>query len=119
VSGEQRQFDVFVLRYMPNVLQERFVNIGVLMAEHDTAGFSDARFLSDFEPVRFFDPCVDIKMLASLTHEIEVGWKQPSERAALLKRMLTFSGAVQLSQIETVVTDDPAQKFERLFSTLS
>lgn len=119
MAGKQRQFDVFVLRYIPNVLDEGFVNIGVLVTELDHAGSSDCRFLSDFERVRSFDPYADVDMLRSLAQEIEAGWKQPLERAALIRRMLTeYSGAIQLSLTGTIVTDDPAHELERLASTL-
>lgn len=114
-----RKFDAFVLRYVPNVLEDKFVNIGVLMRERDSAGFAACRFLHDWGQVQSFDPDADIAMLASLSHEIEAGWKQPLERAALLRRMLTsYSGSIQLSLAETILTDDPAQALEHLASIL-
>jgi len=118
VASAQRQFDVFVLRYVPSVLEDRFINIGILLSERGEAGFSDSRFLRDWQQVRSFDPDADVEMLASLAREIKEGWKQPTERAELLRRMLEFSGAAQLSLAETVVTDDPVEELERLASTL-
>lgn len=114
-----REINIFVLRYVPNILEDRFVNIGVLLTESDDAGFADSRFLRDWQQVRSFDPNADIEVLESLAREIEHAWKHPSQRAVLLRRMLTsFSGVLQLYPKDIFVTDDPAGELERLTSTL-
>jgi hypothetical protein len=119
MAAPRRQFDVFVLRYVPSVLEDRYLDIGVLMKDRDDAGFADARFLHDWQKVRSFDPDADLKMLDSLTREIEDGWKNPAERPLLLRRMVkSFSNAIQWSLTESIETDDPAQELERLASTL-
>jgi len=82
VTPARRQYDVFVLRYVPNVLEEGFANIGVLLSERGEGGFSVSRFLPDWQQVRSFDPDADVEMLASLTQEIKNAWKTPSERIA-------------------------------------
>lgn len=118
MSTARRQFDVFVLRYVPSVLEERFVNVGVLLIESGSGGFTESRFLSDWQRVRFFDPDADIEMLIALTHEITNVWKRPSERDALVQEMLTYSGAIQLWLSETIVSDNPSADFERLVAFL-
>ena len=119
VSGARRQFDVFAVRYIPNILDARFVNIGVLVTERDHAGFADCRFLREWQSVRCFDPDADVEMLNALTQEIEDAWRQPSERAELLERMVTsFSSAIQLSLEETIETDNPTQELRRMTAML-
>ncbi len=119
MSGEGRVFDVFLVRYVPNILEDQFVNIGVLLAEHDESGYADSRFLRDWQHVRSLDPDADVRMLEALTREIADGWKQPSERAALRRRMLrSFSNAIQFSLEGSVVTEHPAEELEHLESIL-
>ena len=119
MTAVRRQFDVFVLRYVPSVLQDRYLNIGVLMKDSEAAGFADARFLRDWEKVLSFDPDADVEMLDSLICEIEGEWKNRAEQPVLLRRMaMSFSNAIQLSLMESAGIDDPAQELERLASIL-
>ena len=43
---ERRKFDYFLLRYVPNVVREEFVNIGLIMTESggDGGGFAGVHF---------------------------------------------------------------------------
>jgi len=115
LSSPRHQVDIFVLRYVPNILEEKFVEIGVLLCPVDDAGYAACRFLDDWRRLRSVDAQADVAMVQSLVREIERAWEQPFERAALVRRMLTsYSGGVQLFLAETVVTDDPAKELERL-----
>jgi hypothetical protein len=67
--AEKRQFEFFLLRYVPNAVQDEFVNVGVVMVEPG-ADFADVKFTRDWRRVRCLDPQVDIEMLEALENEV-------------------------------------------------
>src|ERR1035438_5990855 len=62
--------DFFLLRYVPDVVKQEFVNIGVVMLEVGDSGFTDVRFTRDWRRVRCLDPEVDIELLQSYEDEL-------------------------------------------------
>jgi Protein of unknown function (DUF3037) len=114
MAGARHHFDVFVVRYVPNILEDKAINIGILLADRDEAGFAASRFLRDWRPVKSLDPRADAAVLDSLMSEIRCAWEQPAQRANLLNRMASFSGAIQLHAKGTVVTDKPRRELNRL-----
>src|ERR1035437_7287908 len=55
--------DFFLLRYVPDVVKQEFVNVGVVMLEEGEGGFTDVRFTRDWRRVRCLEPEVDIELL--------------------------------------------------------
>src|ERR1039457_1296542 len=111
--------DFFLLRYVPDVVKQEFVNIGVVMLEVGDSGFTDVRFTRDWRRVRCLDPEVDIKLLQSYEDERRrllqsraaevINYKLPTSRREWLLDVMqqSFSGALQLAPMQGVLTESP------------
>ncbi len=108
-----------ILRYVPNLLRDEWVNIGVLLV--DPGGRLRVRLLqeeTDFARVRRLYPETDVPVLRALQADFEAQAAQPREAAALLARLEeTLSNALQLGPQKAVLTK-PAEteaELERIF----
>ena len=119
--AERRQLEFFVLRYVPNVAREEFVNIGLVMMESggDGGGFADVHFTADWRHARCLDPNVDVDMLEALGREMARRLKDVPQRALLLHEIMdSYSNTLQLSPITRCVAENPAEEFKELSRTL-
>src|SRR4051812_24560135 len=111
--------EFFVLRYVPDLVKNEFVNFGVVMlengAETKSGSFADVRFTSDWRRVQCVDSNVDIEMLAALEDDLRRRLAQAGDRESLLNEMeSSFSGTLQISETKVCQTDSPRQEIERL-----
>jgi hypothetical protein len=112
--AEKRQCEFFLLRYVPNAVQDEFVNVGLVMVEPGT-DFADVRFTRDWRPVRCLDPQVDIEMLQALENEMRGDLRGERTREALMRRLNdSSSNLIQLSMTKACLTEDPAKEIESL-----
>jgi hypothetical protein len=114
---EKKQFEFFLLRYVPDAVKDEFVNIGMVMLEPSAngGGFADVRFTHDWRRVRCLDPQADIEMLEALEHEIRSQLGQVRDREMFLRRLQdSFSNIVQLSPTKGCLADEPAKEMELL-----
>lgn len=115
-----RQCEFFLLRYVPDVVKGEFVNIGVVLLETGDGGFTDVRFLRDWRRVRGADPEADIELLESYEEDLRrllqsrvpeiINYRgSMSRREWLLAQMeQSFSGALELTPMQAVLTESPA-----------
>jgi Protein of unknown function (DUF3037) len=111
--------DFFLLRYVPDVVKQEFVNVGVVMLEEGDDGFTDVRFTRDWRRVRCLDPEVDIDLLQSYEDELRlllqsraaevINYKLPMSRREWLLDVMqqSFSGSLQLAPMQAVLTESP------------
>jgi hypothetical protein len=111
--------DFFLLRYVPDVVKQEFVNIGVVMLEEGEDGFTDVRFTRDWRRVRCLDPEVEIELLQSYEDELRrllqsraaevINYKLPMTRRQWLLDLMqqSFSGTLQLAPLQGVLTESP------------
>ncbi len=111
--------DFFLLRYVPDVVKQEFVNIGVVMLEEGNDGFTDLRFTRDWRRARCMDPEVDIQLLQSYEDELRrllqsratevINYKLPMSRRQWLLDLMqqSFSGTLQLAPMQGVLTESP------------
>jgi len=112
--AEKRQFEFFLLRYVPNAVQDDFVTVGLVMVEPG-ADFADVKFTRDWRRVRCLDPQVDIEMLEALENEVRRDLQGSGTRELLLRRLNdSSSNLVQLSATKACLTEDPAKEIEVL-----
>jgi len=115
--ADKRQLEFFLLRYVPNVAREEFVNIGVVMTESggDGGGFAGLHFTADWRRARCLDPNIDVEMLEALGREMERRLKDVQQRALLLHEMMdSYSNTLQLSPIQRCVAENPAEELKDL-----
>lgn len=118
--------DLFLLRYVPDVVKGEFVNVGVVLLEEGGGGFTDVRFTRDWRRVRCADPEVDIELLESYEEEIRrllrsetpevINYRGPMSRREWLLALMeqSFSGALELSAMQAVETESPQAELSLL-----
>lgn len=114
---EPRKLEYFLLRYVPNVVREEFVNIGLVMTESggEGGGFAGLHFTKDWRRARRADPNIDIEVLEALGRELERRLLDVGERARLLHEMMdSYSNLVQLSPVRYCLAEDPARELKDL-----
>jgi hypothetical protein len=119
--GGLRKLDYFLLRYVPNVIREEFVNIGIVMTENggDGGGFAGAHFTKDWRHARLVDPGIDIEMLEALGREVQIRLQDVGSRAELLHQMMdSWSNLIQLSPVRRCLAEDPARELKDLAKRL-
>lgn len=117
--ADRRQFEFFLLRYVPDAVKDEFVNIGVVMVEAAPGGaqFADVRFTRDWRRVRCLDPQADVEMLAALEQDIRAQLATTQDREVLLRRLEdSFSNVIQLSPTKGCLAEDPVREIEEMAS---
>lgn len=114
-----------LLRYVPNLLRDEWVNIGVLVFNPRT-GQRRLRLIEDqaeYTRIRRLHPSADEAVLRSLRDELERRLDSWAEKgpplslpAALQKCEETLSTTIQISPQKGVLADDLDAELERLYS---
>lgn len=116
----RREYEFFLIRYVPDAVRNEFVNIGVLLRE---AGGSDPgrgpmlRFTKDWARVRCLDPEADVAMLESL--ESEVRRRLEGGESAGVKPVIeviedSFSNALQMTEAKACLAESMIAEVENL-----
>ena len=113
----RKEFELYVLRYVPNTVKGEFVNIGLMMWEADPAGFADVHFVPDWKAAERLDPEIDIEMLQAMERYVRTQLRDSAGRTLLLRKMEdSFSNVIQLSPRIVLLAEDPAKELEALAS---
>lgn len=113
--SQEVQVQHFALRYVPTVVREDFVTIGLVMVGVGDVDFAEARFLKDWAPVLRLDPSADLDFLNAIAREISEKIYQREKRQDILQEIKdSFSNNVQISEPEVSISDDPLVQFEKL-----
>jgi hypothetical protein len=117
--ADYKHCDFFLLRYVPDVVKQEFVNVGVVMLEEGEDGFTDVRFTRDWRRVRCLDPEADIELLQSYEDELRrllqsrtaevINYRLPMSRRQWLLDLMqqSFSGTLQVAPMQGVLTESP------------
>jgi Protein of unknown function (DUF3037) len=109
---EKLQFTAWLLKYVPNPMSEASIVIGIL-AENEGGTFVDARFSDDWENVVVMDAHADIEYLDAFRREVQVAWRNTTERKRLLKLMEgSFSNTITISSPVAFITAEPQLEFD-------
>jgi hypothetical protein len=115
-----------ILRYVPNLIRDEWVNVGVLLEEvpeGDTTGATPRREIrlieedAEIARVRRLHPGVDENLLRSLPGEFETRLRAPSAQVATYLEKLdqTLSTTLQFGPRRGILTEDFDSELERLF----
>ena len=113
-----------ILRYIPNLVRDEWVNVGVLLEELPAEASVSPRVAmrlieesSELARVRRIHPAVDEEMLRALPAEFQKRLQMPlADRAAYLARLeQTLSNVLQFSPETAVFTDDFDSELDRLY----
>jgi Protein of unknown function (DUF3037) len=126
---ERCAFDYAVVRWVPRVEREEFINVGVVVHAPARA-FVSCQLVLDRQRLASFAPALPADELTEVARHIEA-WRavcqgddaggpiarlSPSERFHWL--VAPRSTALQTSAVHTGMTDDPAAALARLFQVM-
>src|ERR1700752_3650704 len=118
-NDPRRMLTYRILRYVPNLMRDEWVNIGVLL--EDGPGAQRAIKLieedSEFARVRRLNPTMDDSLLRGLAGTFEAELSKPNEAGGgyLEKLDQTLSNAVQLGPVKGVLAEDFDAELDRLY----
>ena len=69
-GNHRRNCEFQLLRYVPDVVRNEYVHIGVILREQDSAGPPEVRFTRDWRRVRCLDPQADTTLLEGMESEL-------------------------------------------------
>jgi hypothetical protein len=121
VMAERKPYEFFLLRYVPNVAREEFVNIGLVMTQTggDGGGFAGAYFTKSFKRAQCLHPDIDVEMLEAIGRDIQNRVANLQSLPLLLHEVIDqYSNAIQVSEIRQCLTEDPAKELKEMASTL-
>lgn len=112
-----KQCEFFLLRYVPDVVKDEFVNIGVLLLSAED-NFAQVRFMRDWSRVRCLDPAVDLESLLGLEADIQDEFRatghSPADSIGRLRE--TLSNSLQITNGKALLSESPRQELQRLAS---
>ncbi len=112
---ELRQCEFFLLRYVPDLVKDEFINVGIILREQE-AGYTRVRFTNDWSRARCLDPDLDAEMLEAFDREIQQLFSEGNpDRDDVLGRIReSFSNTLQLSPVKACLTQSAEQEIEKL-----
>jgi len=119
-------YDYAVIRVVPRVEREEFVNVGVIVSCHER-DFLEARIELDPSRLLALDPSLDVEATRANLATIPVVCRGGAEAGAIgqLPQRSRFhwlvsprSTIIQFSPVHTGRTDDPEAALERLLETM-
>jgi hypothetical protein len=110
-----RRLAVSAIRYVPNIVREDGVTIGILVLEHGGDGFAAIRFIKDWNRLRDISPDIDIEFLRAFAEEAVENVADVGKRAQVIRQMEeSFSNQIQLAPRNDVSTDNPDEEMDKL-----
>ena len=108
-----------ILRYVPNLMRDEWVNIGVLLEDGPNAqrAIKLIEEDSEFARVRRLNPAIDDSLLRGLAGTFDAELSKPNEAVAAYLEKLdqTLSNAVQFSPVKGVFAEDFDAELDRLY----
>lgn len=120
-GGTREAFEYAVIRAVPRVEREEFVNIGVVLYSQAHA-FLDAVVAVDPAKVRAIDESADTEAIAETAASFMESYRSDAGPRGLgdVFRWLTSprSTVIQTGPVHTGITDDPARELDHLMNQL-
>ena len=123
---ERDAYDYAVLRVVPRVEREEFVNIGVIVS-CPSRSFLDARIVIDEARLWALDPTIDLDVIRAYARSIKAiceGGTQAGALAKLSQRERFYwlvaprSTIIQTSAVHTGQCDDPSKLMDHLLAKM-
>jgi hypothetical protein len=106
------------VRYVPNVVTGRFVNVGLFLYCPD-AQFLDCLFTDDFRDIQHLHPQADLELLRELQPHFEQEIREQDKDLAGYIREIreSYSNLIQISDPQPCLADDPQATLSQLLET--
>lgn len=110
--AKAKQFEFFLLRYVPDPIKNEFVNVGVALIGE---GGAELKFTNDWARVKCMDSDADIEMLEAIEQDLRARLQEAGSRDVVMKRIEeSFSNLVQLSERKGIAVENVAEELENL-----
>jgi hypothetical protein len=119
--ADLHEIEYFAIRYAPNLLSERFVDIGFVAMEtgNGGSGFAEVHFTRNWRQVLCMDPQADLEFLEAMERDIRAQFQEIGDRGSFLKRIReSFSGSVHLSSTKAIQVADLAEGVRMISETV-
>src|SRR5579862_5232196 len=116
---EHRQFEFYLIRYIPEPLRGEFINIGIILNEFESpAGNAVIRVTRNWSRLLCFDPEADVETLELLEADINSKFAQGRETIDALLYILKdhLSNALQISERNVALGADLNAEADRLMT---
>src|SRR2546421_5681418 len=109
------QCEFFLLRYVPDLVKDEFINIGVVLSESQT-NFADVRFTTDWSRARCLSAQADIEMLEAVHSDVRRLLAEGGASRERIFKVITdsFSNTIQLSPVKACLAQSPQAEIEQL-----
>jgi DUF3037 family protein len=114
---ERRQFEFFLVRYVPNPVRAEFVNIGIILHDLESIeGTAVIRITRNWKRVLCIDPEADTEMLEALEEDINAQFAEGNESVKVLLSALQqqLSNSLQISEPNVTLGANLAAETDRL-----
>jgi hypothetical protein len=113
-GSERRACEFHLLRYVPDVVRNEYVHIGVILREQGSREAAEVRFTHDWRRVRCLDPDADTALLESMEGELRRRFKEEPDGnlMRLLREALSLS--VQMTEPKAYLAESLPAGMEEL-----
>jgi Protein of unknown function (DUF3037) len=112
--AEKRQLELYLLRFLPHVLRDDFVTVGLLLLESD-GGFAEVRVTRDWRMLQCLAPDVELEWFEMVENEIRGKLESLQRREDLMQLMSErFGTMIEVAPAKAVLTADPAKEMDVL-----
>jgi hypothetical protein len=113
MTGRQ-QCEFFLLRYVPDVLKDEFVNVGLVLLP--ATGPAEVRLTRDWSRVKCLDPQADLELMESIETDLREELNKSSANRELILRKIrdSFSNTLQPSEFKACLADSAAAEADTL-----
>jgi hypothetical protein len=111
---KMRNFDLYMLRYMPYALRDDFVTIGFVLIEED-CWFSDLRMTRDWRNLQCIDPDIDLERFELVETEIRTNLQNMRKKEDLAEFVCErFGTSMYVAPAKGIRAEDPLKEMELL-----
>jgi hypothetical protein len=113
-GNERRACEFHLLRYVPDVVRNEYVHIGVILREQGSGEAPDVRFTRDWRRVRCLDPQADTALLEAMESELRRRFQ--AEPGGNLMRLLgeSLSLSIQMTEAKGYLAESLPAGMEEL-----
>ena len=114
MDKKMRQLELYLLRFLPHLLRDDFVTIGLLLRESD-GGFAEVRFTRDLKMLQCVAPDVELEWFQMVEGELQAESGRLQSRDDFVQLINDrFGTAIDVASTKAVLTTDPAKEMEEL-----